>query len=207
MLEVILLERIEKLGQMGDVVRVRPGYARNFLLPQGKALRASKGNMALFEARRAQLEAENLHRREEAERVAQDLGGMVVTLIRASSEAGMLYGSVSTRDIADQVTENGITIAKSQIALDKPLKELGLFPVRIKLHPEVFVEVTVNIARSMDEAEMQMERGGAVTQADLDREEDEAARAEMEAAIAEAAAENEAEAEAEGIAGTGEQPD
>ncbi|MBY8977652.1 50S ribosomal protein L9 [Rhodobacteraceae bacterium NNCM2] len=154
-MEIVLLERIEKLGQMGDVVSVRDGYARNFLLPQGKALRANKANLARFEAERAQLEAQNLERRTEAEQVGTKLDGEQFVVIRSASEAGALYGSVTTRDVADVVTEGGFTISKGQVRLDKPVKELGLHVMKVVLHPEVIVEVTINVARSAEEAEIQ----------------------------------------------------
>ncbi len=153
--ELILLQRIEKLGQMGDVVRVKPGYARNFLLPQKKALRANKGNLAQFEQQRAQLEAQNLRRREEAERLLERMEGLTVTIIRQAGESGSLYGSVSARDIADAVTASGLTCNRSQIILDQPIKTLGLTKVRLVLHPEVSLIVTANVARSPEEAEKQ----------------------------------------------------
>jgi len=155
MMEIILLERVEKLGQMGQVVKVRPGFARNFLLPQKKALRATKENLAIFEQRRAQLEAANLQRRSEAELVAQKMNGVSVVLIRQAGENGQLYGSVSARDIADGVTEAGFTVTRGQVTLDKAIKTLGRYPVRVVLHPEVAVQVTVNVAQSAEEAEMQ----------------------------------------------------
>lgn len=161
-MNVILLERIERLGQMGDVVKVRPGFARNYLLPQRKALRATKENKSLFEAQRAQLEAINLKRREEAEAVSGPLDGMVVTLIRQASDMGQLYGSVTSRDLSDAVTENGVTVQRSQIVLNRPIKTLGLHTVRVALHPEVAVEITANVARTEDEAVVQLERGTAV---------------------------------------------
>jgi large subunit ribosomal protein L9 len=155
MVDVILLERVENLGQMGQVVKVRPGYARNFLLPQKKALRATKDNLAYFEKQRAQLEAANLTRRTEAEQVAQKLDGLSVVIIRQAGESGQLYGSVSARDIADAVTGAGFTVTRGQIVLDKPIKALGLHKLRLVLHPEVSVHVTVNVAQSAEEAEMQ----------------------------------------------------
>jgi len=155
MLDVILLERVENLGQMGQVVRVRPGFARNFLLPQKKAMRATKENLAYFEKQRAQLEAQNLTRRKEAEQVADKLNGLKVVLIRQAGESGQLYGSVSARDLSDAVTEAGFTITRGQIVLEKPIKTLGLFPLKVVLHPEVSVQVTANIAQSAEEAEMQ----------------------------------------------------
>jgi large subunit ribosomal protein L9 len=155
MMEVILLERVEKLGQMGQVVKVRPGFARNFLLPQKKALRANKANMAIFEQRRSQLEAANLERRGEAEQVSAKMVGVKVVIIRQAGESGQLYGSVSARDIATGVTEAGFTVIRGQVTLDKAIKTLGLHPVRVVLHPEVAVQVTVNVAQSAEEAEMQ----------------------------------------------------
>lgn len=154
-MEVILLERIEKLGQMGDVVTVKPGYARNYLLPRRKALRATETNRTAFEHQRSQLEAENLKRREEAERVARDLDGLGVVIVRQASESNQLYGSVATRDISDAVTEAGISIDRRQVQLDSPIKSVGMHPIRIVLHPEVAAEVIVNVARSQEEAEMQ----------------------------------------------------
>ena len=161
-MEVILLERIEKLGQMGDVVSVKAGFARNFLLPQGKALRASDDNKKMFEAKRSQLEAENLKRREEAQAVADKMGNLSVVLIRQAGDAGQLYGSVDARDIADAVTEAGFTIGRSQVALADPIKTIGMHDVRVVLHGEVTVTVTANVARSADEAETQEKTGAAV---------------------------------------------
>jgi large subunit ribosomal protein L9 len=154
-MELVLLQRIEKLGQMGDVVTVKDGYARNFLLPQGKALRANKANLARFEAERAQLEATNLERRTEAEAVAEKLDGQQFIIIRSASEAGSLYGSVTARDIADASTEGGFTVERRQVVLERPVKELGLHSVRVILHPEVTATITVNVARSDEEAKLQ----------------------------------------------------
>ncbi|WP_415717246.1 50S ribosomal protein L9 [Roseibium sp.] len=151
-MQVILLERIAKLGQMGDTVKVRDGYARNFLLPQGKALRANKANLERFENERAQLEARNLERKNEAEAVASKLDGEALVMIRSAGETGQLYGSVSTRDIAEGLTEGGFTVARSQVELRTPIKTIGLHSVLIRLHPEVEVSITVNVARSGDEA-------------------------------------------------------
>ncbi|MEX0921273.1 MAG: 50S ribosomal protein L9 [Rhodovibrionaceae bacterium] len=162
-MEIILLERIEKLGQMGDVVKVKPGFARNFLLPQKKALRATKANMEVFESQRAQLETENLKRKEEAESAATKVEGMTVTMIRQAGDTGQLYGSVSARDIADALTEAGATVSRSQVLLDNPIKVLGLHAVRVRLHPEVSVTVTVNVARSETEAEVQAHTGHEIT--------------------------------------------
>lgn len=155
MMEVILLERIEKLGQMGDVVKVKPGYARNYLLPRKKALRASESSRALFEAQRAQLEAENLKNRQEAERIASDVNGRTIIIVRQASDSDQLYGSVTTRDIANGITESGVTIDRRQVVLPNPIKTVGMHPVRIDLHPEVTAEIVANIARSQEEAEMQ----------------------------------------------------
>ena len=160
-MDLVLLQRVEKLGQMGDLVKVKPGYARNYLLPQKKALRATKANLARFETDRAQLEAQNLRRREEAERVAERVGGLSVMIIRQAGESGSLYGSVSTRDIAEGCTSGGLTVNRSQVALEQPIKTLGLTKVRVVLHPEVSIFVTVNVARSAEEAEKQA-RGEAV---------------------------------------------
>lgn len=154
-MDIILLERVENLGQMGDVVKVKPGFARNFLLPQKKALRASKDNIAYFETQKAQLEAQNLQRRQEAEAVSGKMDDMSVVLIRSAGDTGQLYGSVSSRDIADAVTEAGTTVERRQVELERPIKTLGLHPVRVRLHPEVTVTVTANVARSSDEADAQ----------------------------------------------------
>jgi large subunit ribosomal protein L9 len=153
--ELILLQRVENLGQMGDMVKVKPGYARNFLLPQKKALRANKSNLAHFEQQRAQLEAQNLKRREEAERLAERVVGLTVVIIRQAGESGSLYGSVSARDVADSCTEHGLTVNRSQVVLEHPIKTLGLSKVRVALHPEVSISVTVNVARSQEEAARQ----------------------------------------------------
>lgn len=154
-MEIVLLERVEKLGQMGDVVTVKDGFARNFLLPQGKALRANKANLARFEAERAQLEARNLEAKAEAEAVAGKIDGTSIVIIRQSGETGQLYGSVSVRDIAEGLTEAGFSVEKAQVRLDKPIKVLGIHVVRVALHPEVDVMVNVNVARTADEAEAQ----------------------------------------------------
>jgi large subunit ribosomal protein L9 len=153
--ELILLERVEKLGQMGQLVKVKPGFARNYLLPQKKALRATKENLAYFESQRAQLEANNLQRKSEATEIGGKLEGLTVVIVRQAGESGQLYGSVSARDIADGVTEAGFTIEKRQVVLERPIKTLGLHPVKIVLHPEVSVTVTANVAQSAEEAEMQ----------------------------------------------------
>lgn len=156
MMEVILLERIERLGHMGDKVKVKPGFARNFLLPRKKALRATKQNLAYFESQRTQLEAANLKRRSEAEAVAKKVDGTKVVLVRQASDTGLLFGSVRPRDVADAVTTQGsVTIEAGQVKLDTPIKTLGLHKLRVALHPEVTVEVVVNVARSEEEAKMQ----------------------------------------------------
>jgi len=195
-MQVILLERIEKLGQMGDVVKVKPGFARNYLLPQGKARRATAENLKAFEQQRTQLEGENLKRRDEAQKVADKLAGLSVVLIRQAGESGQLYGSVTSRDLAESVTEAGFTISRSQIVLDNVIKSLGLHKVRVRLHPEVSVTVTANVARSESEAESLAERGHVLTP-DEEQALEAAAAAEREATIKELAAEEEA-AESEG---------
>ena len=154
-MEIILLERIEKLGSIGDVVTVKDGYARNFLLPNKKALRANDANRKVFEANRERLEAENAARRGEAEKAGAGVEGTEVVLIRASSNSGQLYGSVSVRDIADALVAEGHGVSKSQIILERPIKTIGLFDVKVALHPEVRVTVKANVARSDDEAELQ----------------------------------------------------
>jgi len=200
-MQVILLERVEKLGQMGDEVTVKPGFARNFLLPRGKALRANAANRELFESRRADIEAENLKRREEAEAVAKKIEGKKAVLLRQAGDTGQLYGSVSTRDVADALIQDGVKILRSQIQLDRPIKTLGLHEVRVSLHPEVVISISVNVARSAEEAELQAS-GVDMTLTVFEREEL-AAKAEAEAAEAEAAAAAEAEeaveAEADGV--------
>lgn len=162
-MEVILLERIERLGQMGDVVRVKAGFARNFLLPRKKALRATKDNMTVFEGRRAELEAANLARKSEAEQVAVKIDGRVLVLLRQAGESGQLYGSVAARDIAEAAGADGVHIDKSQVVLDRPIKNLGLHKIRVRLHPEVSVNVTANVARTPEEAEIQAKTGQMVT--------------------------------------------
>ena len=154
-MQIILLERIEKLGSIGDVVTVKDGYARNFLLPNKKALRANDANRKVFEANRERLEADNAARRGEAEKAGANVDGTELVLIRSSSNSGQLYGSVNVRDIADALKEKGHDINKSQIILERPIKTLGVFDVRVALHPEVHVNVKANVARSDDEAELQ----------------------------------------------------
>ena|SRR5689334_20850525 len=179
-MEVILLERVAKLGQMGDVVRVKDGFARNYLLPKGKALRATKDNRARFEGMKAQLETRNLEMRGEAEKVSSKLDGQSFVVLRQASETGQLFGSVSSRDLAAILTEAGFSVARSQIALNAPIKSIGLHKVPVALHPEVEVAITVNVARNADEAE-RVARGEDVTVRREEAEEDaEAARATAE---------------------------
>ena len=183
-IELILLQRVEKLGQMGEVVRVKPGYARNFLLPQKMALRANKANLSQFEGQRAQLEAQNLKRREEAERLSERMAGLSVVILRQAGESGGLYGSVSARDISDACTAAGLTTNRQQIVLDHPIKSLGLTTVKLVLHPEVSLPITVNVSRSLEEAEKQArgEQVGLAAEEDLEPEEE----LEFGAALAEA---------------------
>src|SRR4051794_17699600 len=154
-MEVILLERIEKLGAIGDVVKVKNGYARNFLLPNGKALRANESNRKVFETNRARIESQNAERRSAAETESKDIDGVTIQLIRQASNTGQLYGSVSARDLAEALEAQGHKIAKNQIVLDRPIKAIGMQDVRIALHPEVSVSIKVNVARSPEEAELQ----------------------------------------------------
>lgn len=169
-MDVILLERVEKLGRIGEVVSVKPGFARNFLLPRGKALRATEANKAKFEAQRAQIEADNAHRRDAAEAQSKTMVDVIVVLIRQASNAGALYGSVSARDIAEAMAQAGHKVAKSAVVLDRPIKSLGISEVKLVLHPEVSVTAKVNVARSPEEAELQAQ--GVDVTADLfEREE------------------------------------
>ena len=154
-MDVILLERVEKLGQIGDVVSVKAGYARNFLLPRKKALRSNEANRKVFERNRTQIEADNAVRRDTAKTDASDLEGKTLTLIRQASNVGQLYGSVSARDLADALVADGAKVTRSQIVLDRPIKSLGMSDVKISLHPEVQVTIKVNVARSPEEAELQ----------------------------------------------------
>lgn len=201
-MQVILLERVENLGQMGDVVNVKPGYARNFLLPRQKALRATKDNVVLFENQKKVLEAESLKKKAEAEKVAGKINGLKVAIVRQASEAGQLYGSVTARDIADAVVAKGFKINRQQVTMDQNYKLLGLYPVKVALHPEVTVTVTINIARSLEEAKIQEEKGEAlIVKSDREHEASLAAEAvkkveAQEAAAAKAAAEAAAPAEA-----------
>lgn len=179
-MDVILLERVAKLGQIGDTVKVKDGFARNFLLPNGKALRATEANKKKFEGMKAQIEAQNLERKNEAEAVAKKLEGKIVVLVRQAGETGQLYGSVSTRDIAEALTKDGFTVERRQIVLNAPIKLIGLHTLPVSLHPEVEVKITVNVARTPDEAERQA-RGEDLTVARKDDEEERAeARVEAE---------------------------
>lgn len=153
--EVILLQRVEKLGQMGDVVKVKPGFARNYLLPQGKAIRATAANRDRFERERSQLEAHNVKRREEAERLLERLQGLSVVIIRQAGESGNLYGSVTARDISEAAVKEGVTFSRQQVEIAHPIKALGLYQVKVQLHPEVHLDAKVNVARSVEEAERQ----------------------------------------------------
>ena len=176
-MDIILLERVAKLGQMGEIVSVKEGYARNYLLPQGKALRVNDANMARFEAEKAQMEARNLESRKEAEALAEKLDGQKFIVIRSASDGGALYGSVTTRDAAEAATEAGFSVDKKQVVLTGPIKELGLHDVTVNLHPEVAVTITLNVARSPEEAELQ-EAGKNI--AELAAEEEAAAEYEIQ---------------------------
>jgi len=175
MIEVILLERIERLGTLGQTVKVRPGYARNFLLPNNKALRATKANLELFEKQRAELEARNAAERAISETKASKMEGLKLVVIRQASEMGQLFGSVTSRDVTDAAAEAGHTLNRSQVQIDAPIKTLGLFAIKIKLHPEVTAKVTVNVARSVEEAVVQAQKGAAVIKAAAEKAEVEAA--------------------------------
>lgn len=195
-MEIILLERVEKLGAIGDVVKVKDGFARNFLLPNKKALRANATNRKLFEANRAKIEQDNASRRTEAEGASKDVDGKTVQLIRQASNTGQLYGSVSARDIIEALEGTGATVTKSQVVLDRPIKAIGMHAVKIALHPEVAVTVTVNVARSPEEAELQAQ--GIDVMAQMFEREPPALAEDAEAAEQpEASAEPEAEAEVE----------
>ncbi|MGI9510907.1 MAG: 50S ribosomal protein L9 [Geminicoccaceae bacterium] len=178
-MQVILLERIEKLGQMGDLVTVKNGFARNFLVPQGKAMRATKSNLSEFDRRKVELEASNLKRREEAEAAAGKIDGKSVIIIRQAGESGQLYGSVSGRDIAEAFAADGVTFERRQVRLDHPIKTLGVHQVRVALHPEVDIEVNVNVARSEEEAEIQSDPERAAAYAATQAAEAEEAAAEL----------------------------
>lgn len=177
-MQIILLERIEKLGRIGDEVSVKTGFARNYLLPQKKALRATEANRKLFEAQRATIEAENARRRAEAEVEGQKLTGKSVVLIRQASDLGQLYGSVSSRDVAEALATDGGHVSKTQVVLDKPIKALGIHKVRLVLHADVTLDITVNVARSAEEAELQAK---GVTLADMRDAEEAEAQADADA--------------------------
>lgn len=200
-MDIILLERVENLGQMGDVVKVKPGFARNFLLPQKKALRASKDNIAFFETQKTQLEAQNLQKKQEAETVAEKMEGMTVTLIRSAGDTGQLYGSVSSRDVAEAMVEDGATVDRRQVEQERPIKMLGLHPVRVRLHPEVVITVTANVARSQDEAEAQARGEDVLSRDDGFEFEDDDEAPELDELLEESAiAAEEAESEGEDTA-------
>jgi large subunit ribosomal protein L9 len=203
-MQVILLERVAKLGQMGDVVRVKDGFARNYLLPKGKALRATKENRARFEGMKVELEARNLEQKSEAEKIAQKLDGQSFAVLRQAAEGGQLYGSVSPRDLAALVAEKGFAITRAQVALNTPIKSIGLHKVPISLHPEIEATINVTVARNADEA-ARIARGEDVTAAREEVEEEEAADAEAAAVAAEAFFEPEA-AEARRAREGGEEP-
>ena len=161
-MEIVLLERVEKLGKIGDVVKVKPGYARNFLLPRGKALRANKQNLAKFEAERSAIEARNADAKKSAELLSESLGDLNVDIVRAASEMGQLYGSVTSRDISEAISKAGYEVEKRLVVMDAAIKTLGLFTIKLALHPEVSKKIVVNVARSLEEAKMQLDSGKAV---------------------------------------------
>ena len=200
-MELILLERVEKLGQMGDVVKVKNGYGRNYLLPQGKAIRASKANLAEFESRKSELEARNLESLKEAKAVGEKLDGIEVVLIRQASESGRLYGSVNASDIAEALNNEGTKIERNQIVMERPTKAIGIYDYKVRLHPELTVTIHINVAQSDEEAQAQSERRArgeqvVVTFAERDAQE-QADQAKQQAdALAEAALLNQQEAEA-----------
>lgn len=193
-MEVILLERVEKLGQLGDVVNVKPGYARNFLLPMKKALRANKASLAIFEGQRAQLETANLQRKSEASAAAEKMDGLKIIIVRQAGETGHLYGSVSGRDVADAIKAAGFAIVRQQVNLDTPIKTLGLYEVRVSLHPEVAITVTIVVARSLEDAERVQSQAAAQAAADAKADAEDAA-ADAAAAAAEVAVVEETPAE------------
>lgn len=197
--EVILLERVDNLGQMGELVKVKPGYARNFLLPQKKALRATKENLAYFESQKKALEASNLKKKEEAEKVSKKLDGLKVVILRQAAEGGQLYGSVASRDIAEAVTEAGIQVGRSQVLLNDAFKTIGLFKVLIALHPEVKVSITLNVARSAAEAATQ-EKTGKAAIVDYNAKEEAPAAVDKSAILEDSALANEEAAAAEAAA-------
>ena len=193
-MEVILLERIERLGQMGDIVKVKPGYARNYLLPRKKALRATEDNRRHFENQRVQLEATNLKRRQEAESVGSRLQGLELLIIRQAGEGGQLYGSVGSRDIAESLEQAGFTVARQQIDLNRTIKALGVYPCRVALHPEVIVSITLNVARSEEEAAAQ--KAAAEVEAAAPQEEKEEKKKGRKAKAAKGKTEEKAEGDA-----------
>jgi large subunit ribosomal protein L9 len=192
-MNIILLERVEKLGQMGEVVSVKPGFARNYLLPQKKALRATKANLEQFQNQRVQLEADNLERKSEAAKVAEALDGLTVIITRQAGESGQLYGSVTAANIADAASEAGFKLDRKQVVLNNVIKTLGMHRVKVVLHPEVSVSIIANVARSAEEALSQAETGGAFNAAEQRDAEDAAVSAEIAAEAAESRAEAEAE--------------
>jgi large subunit ribosomal protein L9 len=189
-MQIILLERVEKLGQMGDVVTVKNGYARNYLLPNKKALRATAANQKVFDSQKKEIETANLKAKKEADGVAAKMEGVSITLLRQAGETGQLYGSVSSRDIAAALGEEGYKVERNQVTMDRPIKEIGISEVKVRLHPEVSIMVSVNTARSAEEAEMQAKKGGAVSAAEIFETKE----------LAEAAEESIQEAESEEVA-------
>ena len=183
-MEIVLLERVEKLGQIGDVVNVKPGYARNYLLPHGKALRANKQNMAKFEAERSAIEERNADAKKQAEMLSESIGDLSVNLVRAASEMGQLYGSVTARDIAEAVSQAGHEVDKRQVTMESAIKNLGLFTLKLTLHAEVTKQIVVNVARSLEEAKTQLESGKAVISNLDEDDEDERVEAAPEIAAA-----------------------
>ena len=175
-MEIVLLERVEKLGQIGDVVRVKPGYARNFLLPQGKALRANKQNLAKFEAERSAIEAKNADAKKRAEILSESIGAFNVNIVRAASEMGQLYGSVTSRDISEAIVQAGYEVEKRQVVMDSAIKTLGLFNIKLALHPEVTKQIIVNVARSLEEAKTQLSSGKAVVTDTENKDQDDISR-------------------------------
>jgi large subunit ribosomal protein L9 len=196
-MQVILLERVEKLGQMGDEVKVKNGFGRNYLLPQKKALRATKANREYFQTQKAHLEAHNLERKKDAEAIAKKLDGQKFVLLRQAGDRGQLYGSVSPRDIADAITAGGFTVSRTQVPLDKAIKTIGLFPVNVVLHPEVRVSVTLNVARTEDEAERQAKGEDVLAERNAEEEASAEARVAAEELFEEGAGPKEEEGEAE----------
>ncbi len=209
-MQVVLLERVAKLGQMGDVVNVKDGYARNFLLPRKKALRATEENLKHFESQKAQLEARNLELKKEAEQVAGKLDGESFVIIRQAGESGQLYGSVSARDIATAISEGGVSVERSQISMQRPIKTLGLHDETVVLHPEVSVGVVINVARSEEEAERQARGEDVTAQSDEDEDEDAISVEDVfedEAQAQEALADADGGADADGDAAEGAAPE